>query len=242
MAPYKPKRKVKKHPKDLINTIKSVSKAVALKEAETKRVYVRVSETFDTSEAQTHKFDVLSLIPQASGTDAGHEDVRIGNSVQPCWIKGYIFLSNIHHGSFDFNKNYSVRTMILKDRLNVINDPNIPASAMPIYRVEGQTSPATGGILDHCADIDWRAWKPMMDRQDTLYQFSEFTGGARKPFVKIPVSIPLTKCDFDFDRGNSELIKENIALLISVRNFGGGVENSNAVKVYYDLCVSFKDM
>jgi len=240
--PYRkrPNAKGKKNTK-LVNTIKAVSKSVALKEAETKRVYVRVSETFDAAESQTHKFDVLSLIPQQTPATSGHEDVRIGNSVQPCWVKGYIFLSNIHHGNFDFTKNYSVRVMCLKDRLNVINDPNVTPSAMPLYRVEGQTAPATGGILDHCAPIDWRAWKVMMDKQYKLFQYSEFTAGSNTPFIKIPVSIPLTGCDFNFDRGNDELIKENIALFLSVRSFNGAVMNSNTVKVYYDLCVSFKD-
>lgn len=245
---YKPKRQIRRRPyrkrktnKTLIKTIKSVSKAVALKEAETKRVYVRVSETFDSVEAGTHKFDVLSLIPQADATSAGQEQVRIGNSVQPCWVKGYIFLSNIHHGNFDYNKNYSVRVMCLKDRLNVINDGTVPASAIPLYRVEGQTTPASGGILDHCAPIDWRAWQVMMDKQYKLFQYSEMTAGAKTPFIKIPVSIPLTGCDFNFDRGNAQLVQENIGLFLSVRSFNGAPVTSNTVKVYYDLCVSFKD-
>lgn len=239
------RRKARKNSK-LVSTIKSVSKAVALKEAETKRVYLRhsgqIGDSNNQNTLQTHYTDLISSIPQQTAATSGFESVRIGNEVSPCWLKGFIFLSNIHHGNFDFVKNYSCRIMILKDRNNIISDPNVVPSAYPLYRVAGQAAAATGSLLDHCAPIDWRAWQPLMDKQYKLMQYSELTAGAKSPFIKIPVSINLTKCNFEFDRGNADLTKENIMLFMSFRSFDGAVHQGEApIDFYYDLCLSFKD-
>lgn len=234
-------RRVRRTSSALTRTIARVSKRVALQQQETKRKYITVTGQFDATDAGTHYYDMLTQILQAQNSNAGFEDRRIGNQVTPCWLKGFIMLTNIHHGTFDFTKNYSIRVMILRDRLNIINDGTIPASAFPIYRQQGQTAPVTGALVDHCQPIDYRAWQVMMDKQYNLYQQSSFTAG-HKPFLRIPISVNLTKCKFDFDRGTDQLVDNNIALFISARSFDGTIHSSVIpVKYYYDLTLSFKD-
>lgn len=241
---FRPRRRYRRRAKStLVSTIKAVSKAVTLKEAETKRMYITNSNVQllgDLGSAYLH--DVLSHIPQAAAGEASWENRRIGNSVQPCWLKGWLFIRNVHHGTFDYAKNYSVRIMFLKDRNNIINDPSIPASAFPLYRKEGTTQVVQGNMYDNIRDVDYRAWKVMSDKHYKLYQYSTFTAGALTDFIKIPVSLDLTKCTFDFDRGDAQLSKENIVMLIQSRSFNGNVVANQTVSVDYEFTLSFKDV
>lgn len=236
--PYRPRAK-----KGLVSTIKSVSKAVALKEAETKRVYFTVTnQDINNNLGLSYWSDVMSDIPQAGAGEASWENRRIGNTVQPCWLKGFIFIRNIHHGTFDHAKNYSIRVMVMKDKNNIMNDPQVSLASLPLYRKEGVTSPVAGTLYDNLRDVDWRAWEPLMDKQYKLFQYSTMTAGQVTPFLKIPVSINLTKCTFDFDRANSQLSKENIVLFVQTRPFTGAQVGTQSIQVSYELALSFKDI
>ena len=173
---YRRRRYNRRGNKSLVRTIVRVSKATALKEAETKRIYTNVASTFNQEESQGHMMTLISAIPQAgtAGNEVGEasfENRRIGNSVQPCWLKGFLFLQNLHHGNFDYNKNYSVRVMILKDKMNIVQTSNQPI-AYPLYRVEGQAAACTGGMIDHCRPIAWDNWQVLKDSQYKLGQFT----------------------------------------------------------------------
>lgn len=237
------KRRSRKPSTALIKTIRHESKLATMKEAETKRCFfTNLNHNFTTDDASTFYHDVISSIPQSGGAlQASWTNRRIGNSVQPCWLKGYIYIRNLHHGTFDYEKNYSIRVMFLKDKNNVVNDPSVPAGSMPLYRHEGETVTASGALYDNLRDIDYRSWKVMSDKQYKLFQYSTFSAGSNTPFLKIPVSINLTKCNFAFDRGESQLSKENIIMLVQSRSFNGNLVSNQSVSISYELVLSFKD-
>jgi len=244
---YKPRnnrrrRNYRRSKTSFAKKVVQISKATALKEAETKRVYYTLNKIpFNSLESDNCHFTLLSQISQAGPGEASWENRRIGNSVQPCWLKGFLYLNNTHHGNYDATKNYAVRVLVLKDKENVISTTTNP-TAFKFFRTEGQATPCTGTLLDTIRPIDWRGFKPMFDKTYKIYQSTSYSGNGSPPNVKVPISIDLTKCNFDFNRADNELVKENIAMYVMVRSFDGNSHSTLAFTLTSELTLSFKDL